>query len=130
MAKKYQASISITLPKDPPFRDKPLHTKRDVLADDAQELWQNVTGDLTKLLGFGFDANLLVGLLLNTINSMPTSIREGMVAGIVQGSGLTLVTKDGELMADMSPKFPPLELRQEEPVEGVIQRKSGLVIPA
>lgn len=119
---KYQLKLTASLPRDLPFRDERKELKREVLADDPQELWQNAIREVTQMLGFGFDANLLIGLLLNMINSMPTEVREAVVAGIVQGNGLTLENDNGTIVVDMGVKFDPLSLEPN-------RRPSGLIIP-
>ena len=119
----YQLSYKLHLPKDPPWRDENRNIHRRWPAQKPDDLWQTALVDISEMLGFKGDDNLVAGLLLNVINKLPDDLRAAIAGGIVNGLGLNISKGRGtkRLNAKVVPLFKPLVAKEPE---------SGLVIPA
>lgn len=119
----YQIDYKVHLPVDKPYRTENRSLHRISTADAPEKLWVRTLVDLTELLGFGHNTNMLIGLLLNLINPWPDDVRAAIAMGIVEGGGMTLVRQGDELEGQLHPKFDSL------PVNGEKRTQSGLILP-
>ena len=133
----YRAELKLTLPADPPWRDTARSFPKLLIdAAEPDQLWQSVMRAVLVRLGFT-QANLLVGVLLNLINSFPDEIRESITFGIIQGMGLVLAKEEGadQIVAKFEEVWAPLntihlEQREAASTPGDAEvRPSGLVVP-
>ena len=118
----YRLWAQLHLPNEVPYRtkheDKPFNTS----APNAVEFFKVACRDLLLALGYTADP-LIVGLLLELVNSFPVPVRQVLLRGIAEGRGLTIVYDHGEVIVDLSPKYDRLE------EDGTTRTPHGLIVP-
>lgn len=123
----YQFAQTVTLPKDPPWRERSKTAFRVSSGRDPISTWRQVVVDATELLGLGGDPQLFAGLVINTVNRLPTEVREGIARGIMEGMGMSLHVEEGSISGRFETQYPPVLPLDRD---GEFTRESGLIIPA
>ena len=125
----YRFTGRVLLPADPGWRD--MARQKDILVMDKapDALFGGVVRNLINTIMENLsvdDANALTfGLILNLIQGFPVEIRQAFAQSIMDGSVMTLMLKEGQIIGDLSPAVDAFNLEA-----GERRTPSGLILPS
>ena len=121
---RYTVTVKGHFAAHKPWREIGRTYTHTMAASEPDVIWQALMRDLMQMLGFGSDDRLIVGLILNMVNSFPDHFRESLTLGIIEGLGLVLIPDEkGETVAELKPLFVSLAK------EGPRHTPGGLILP-
>ena len=124
----YRFTGKVHLPADPGWRD--IARQKDVLViDNAPDalfggVMRQLINTIMENLSIDDSNALTFGLILNLIQGFPVEIRQAFVQAIMDGSVMTLLLKEGQIIGDLSPAVDAFNLGT-----GERRAPSGLILP-
>ena len=126
-AAKYNIGAEFYLGADLPWRDKARVVKTRVAANTPQEAWRKLMMESLIKLDIT-DGKLILGFLLNLVNSLDTAVRETLVVGIIEGMGLSLERDPAapeQMVGNLVQRFTSLAMGESAEK----RTPSGLILP-
>lgn len=122
------ARVRIHTPECPPIH-KHLDVAFTVKGESDYQVWSEVCQQLMASMGI-VHAPLVIGFLLDFINTLPIDLRRILASGIILGLGCKVTEeKDGSVMVKQVKRYEPLGPAEEKSGGLVVPNKGGLVLP-
>ena len=122
----YHLKLTATLPADPPWREEGRGITRYFGATSPDGLWQQTMRQMFEILGMQND-RIVIGAILNLVNTFGPAARELLAVGIIDGLGLMMEPdpeNPGNMIATLGQVFDTLKRDGEEQ-----KLASGIVLP-